>query len=58
MSKTKRKTPRREFETRPLERHVPKRRCESCGEWFPLEDIQQDTDEKGRSLGFFCGGCI
>jgi Pyruvate/2-oxoacid:ferredoxin oxidoreductase delta subunit len=57
MSKTKRKTPRREFETRPLERHIPKRRCEQCGLWFPEEEVFEDL-ETGRSRGWFCGGCI
>lgn len=58
MSKTKRKVPKRQYETRPLERHIVKRRCEGCGEWFPPEEIEQDHDEAGRSTGFYCGSCI
>jgi hypothetical protein len=58
MSKTKRKTPRREFETAPMTRHLRKRRCDGCGEWFEPEEISEDRDVEGRVLGRFCGGCI
>ena len=58
LSKTKRKTPIRGFETRPLERHVPKRQCDSCREWYLPEEISQDRDDAGRVTGWFCGGCI
>lgn len=58
MSKTKRKAPKRTFEYKPLERHIAKRQCWQCGEWFPEEEISQDHDEQGRSTGWYCGSCI
>ena len=58
MSKTKRNTPQRTFEVRPLERHIPKRRCDECGEWFPADELNQDFNEAGKSTGFYCEGCI
>lgn len=57
MSKTKRKGPRRDFETRPMERHRPKRQCDGCREWFEQDEVEPDI-ELGRILGYFCGGCI
>lgn len=51
MSKTKRNTERRAFETNPLTRHVVQRRCDFCQQWYPIEDIT--TDENGT----WCVSC-
>lgn len=58
MSKTKRKNPRREFETNPLERHTVKRRCDSCNLWFPEDEVYEDIPDGRGHRGYFCGGCI
>lgn len=34
------------------------RRCNDCRQTFSEDDVSQDIDDKGRSLGWFCGGCI
>ena len=58
MSKTKRKSVRREFEVNPLTRHERLRRCDSCGVWMAPDEISVDRNEAGVVLGWFCPDCI
>lgn len=43
---------------RPPQPHERVRKCDACGEWFPPDQIDQERDPVGRSVGWFCGGCI